>query len=541
MGAENPIEGEEIRKEFLRYGNVSDVYYQGRKGKNGQFYLFIRFLDVEDKLALENKIDGVTHRGRRLSINLEKHPRGTMASKTSNNRREQGVSNENQTQNFRDARMFAEVARHRTLHHHHDQVSSPLPPSHIITISPDTETSHRLRKISVVGEAISLDHLGHMRSLMHLKETPSFKIKYIGGLKILLVFKDSTEAKEFMENRRRWEDYMKWVKPREHECTMKYERIAWIRITWLPLQYWGEKNFSAIATQYGVIIAPYDDLPNRVDMSHFDPISNPYVEDSNTVTDSDEDMDSDDEISDTWILGNNNDLEEGEIEMENTDDQTNGGDAYEIPPCEEYEQPHGELTPIKCNSKYARVAVNNNSQREELGQMDERRKNGDNGLPRITEPIGLLHNGCFGPFSSNWIDNLGNLQFNSLPQFNIGGSTLKRHRTDGDTSRFSVNNIRPMADLESETNYETFVPPVPPPNENAAPMGDNEARTSIDLNRGLMENSQIESDQEPSDCVSSSLEAEKTTIIGKQLGFDIEMDNPILAEVLGDVGANTVH
>ena len=32
----------------------------------------------------------------------------------------------------------------------------------------------------------------------------------------------------------------------------------------------------------------------------------------------------------------------------------------------------------------------------------------------------------------------------------------------------------------------------------------------------------------------------KKTIIGKQLGFDIEMDNPILAEVLGDVGANTV-
>lgn len=37
-------------------------------------------------------------------------------------------------------------------------------------------------------------------------------------------------------------------------------------------------------------------------------------------------MDSDDGISDTWIPGNNNDLE-GEIEMENAADQTDGGNA----------------------------------------------------------------------------------------------------------------------------------------------------------------------------------------------------------------------
>lgn len=50
------------------------------------------------------------------------------------------------------------------------------------------------------------------------------------------------------------------------------------------------------------------------------------MEDSNAITDSEEDMDSDDGISDTWIPGNNNDLE-GEIEMENAADQTDGGNA----------------------------------------------------------------------------------------------------------------------------------------------------------------------------------------------------------------------
>lgn len=35
------VNREEIRKEFLRYGNVLDMYFPSRKGKNGQFYLFI--------------------------------------------------------------------------------------------------------------------------------------------------------------------------------------------------------------------------------------------------------------------------------------------------------------------------------------------------------------------------------------------------------------------------------------------------------------------------------------------------------------------
>ena len=69
-----------------------------------------------------------------------------------------------------------------------------------------------------------------------------------------------------------------------------------------------------------------------------------------------------------------------------------------------------------------------------------------------------------------------------------------------------------MANLESEADYVTSMAL---PNENSVPMGVNEDRRSIHLNRGLMENSHNATEEEPSDCVSSSLEAEKTTNIGK--------------------------
>lgn len=110
------VNREEIRKAFLMFGKVSDVYFPGRKGKNGQFYLFIRFMDVVDKLALERQIDGTMHKGRKLSINLEKHPRETIAPKIGHNRREHGAYKGKKTQNFRDTRTFAEVTCPRPKH-----------------------------------------------------------------------------------------------------------------------------------------------------------------------------------------------------------------------------------------------------------------------------------------------------------------------------------------------------------------------------------------------------------------------------------------
>lgn len=35
----------------------------------------------------------------------------------------------------------------------------------------------------------------------------------------------------------------------------------------IPLHLWGESNFAKITKGYGTTIAPFDELPNRVDLS----------------------------------------------------------------------------------------------------------------------------------------------------------------------------------------------------------------------------------------------------------------------------------
>lgn len=49
---------------------------------------------------------------------------------------------------------------------------------------------------------------------------------------------------------------------------MTFERVAWIRIVGLLIQFWVKKNLEDIAGMFGRTITPYDDIPHCVDLSH---------------------------------------------------------------------------------------------------------------------------------------------------------------------------------------------------------------------------------------------------------------------------------
>lgn len=42
-------------------------------GKNGKYFAFVRFEEVEDAKELENKLNGMELRGNKLEVNLAKH------------------------------------------------------------------------------------------------------------------------------------------------------------------------------------------------------------------------------------------------------------------------------------------------------------------------------------------------------------------------------------------------------------------------------------------------------------------------------------
>ncbi|CAI9286938.1 unnamed protein product [Lactuca saligna] len=118
-----------------------------------------------------------------------------------------------------------------------------------------------------VAEVTSLDHLGHLPKLILAKGETDIKIKYISGLKVLIIFDHSRCTKEFKEDDNRWKEHLKWLSWAD-KIETHAEGVAWIKIVGPPLFLWGQPNFEKITKTLGKIIALFDDIPNRLDLSH---------------------------------------------------------------------------------------------------------------------------------------------------------------------------------------------------------------------------------------------------------------------------------
>ncbi|CAH1446424.1 unnamed protein product [Lactuca virosa] len=227
----------DLWRRFTKYREISDVYLGTKKRWNGQNFAFVRFRGVCDIPGLEMKLNGITYNGKRLMMNVSRQLRKLAPQKTNKKWNKQPKRAEPKL-GLRDHRSYAD-----------DHVNYSW-----------------LRKTTLIAKAISLSHLGHLPKLLQAKEEQALEIKYIGGLKVLLCFDNSIEARSFLENKQRWANNLKWVKPGE-SIEQNFERVAWVRIVGLPLILWGYTNFEAICQKFGKIIAPFDDVYHRVDLS----------------------------------------------------------------------------------------------------------------------------------------------------------------------------------------------------------------------------------------------------------------------------------
>ncbi|KAL4564865.1 hypothetical protein LXL04_028939 [Taraxacum kok-saghyz] len=272
----------EIRSVFTKFGRLTDVFMGTNRGKNGKYYVFIRFTEVEDTQELDNRLHGIIFRGRTLEVNLAKHrrkdlPRTHTQQHTlqTNHKRYEPQPRTNFDKKFRDQRSYAQVMNNEAKN---QPMNPPPPPPPIpsaqplgpwrkpITIWQEAQTHEWLRKTSLIGEASSLTHLGHLPKLLRTWNGARIGVSYLGEMRVLLEFDNSVAAREFQDNKDRWKEYMNWIDEGE-KVDIGSDRVAWIRIVGLPLHLWGKRNFAAITKEFGKTIAPFEAFTERVDLS----------------------------------------------------------------------------------------------------------------------------------------------------------------------------------------------------------------------------------------------------------------------------------
>ncbi|KAL4572500.1 hypothetical protein LXL04_019279 [Taraxacum kok-saghyz] len=126
--------------------------------------------------------------------------------------------------NLRDDRTFAEILNSGRRNEQPTNSHPPPPTLAPILLRREHGTHNWLRKTTLIGEAISID----LRKLIKPKDG-SIEIKYIGGLKVILEFGNSVNAREFKDNESNWRN--------------------------------------SITRTFGKTIAPFEETHHRVDLS----------------------------------------------------------------------------------------------------------------------------------------------------------------------------------------------------------------------------------------------------------------------------------
>lgn len=123
-----------------------------------------------------------------------------------------------------------------------------------------------MRGYRLIREVKSLDHLGHLPTLVSIHSDIGAKVKYAGGMRAFIEFGSSSLARDFMNNERKWKSIFNYLKPWD-DVDQKFDRIACVRIVGLPISLWSVSNFSTIARKIGKIIVPFDHFAERNDLS----------------------------------------------------------------------------------------------------------------------------------------------------------------------------------------------------------------------------------------------------------------------------------
>ncbi|KAL4587743.1 hypothetical protein LXL04_000617 [Taraxacum kok-saghyz] len=448
-----------------KFGNLVDMYIAGRRDASGSFFGFIRYRGETDVASIEERLNGIVCRGRKLVANCARHPRKHSPPKTKPSVAQVRHSFRPQAA-ATDSRSFADVIGCRAPTH---EAQPPL------KISAIPEVVNWAANGMLIGVAKSFDMLCNFPSLLSLEGFDVCEVKYIGGMMVAVKFKSGRSAEIFKANKNIW---LKWFSSLEtsNKALVRFERVAWVKVVGLPIQAWDDSNFAAVVENMGKVLVPPSSFWNSENISagklciltacrrkineelvadldgEIHKVGIMEVDDDwypfkpfmvNGSSDSDSSGEDEEEgVPDTW---NQQDMEfeEGEIRQDMEEpcptgvagDNAAGAGNIEIP-----FGAHGEYQHASPRiSSTARVSIpNENGVNAEIsipketgfntehacsfesGRVDGAvAPNGDPGFKRCIGPIGV------DPSSSPTSGKGGN----SSPEFEWGDSAVKRRRT----------------------------------------------------------------------------------------------------------------
>ncbi|KAL4555985.1 hypothetical protein LXL04_038619 [Taraxacum kok-saghyz] len=257
-------------------GILVDAYVLRKMGRGGAKFGFVRFVRVADPLVLLRSLNNLVFDGRKFRANIAKYGRNSSPRNGDRNVYGRYSSPRNGDGHIWDKHVRQEPDKARGFSNQHGMSYREMlvgfnmyvaQPSVIPKDSGDKLISIpnalNLRSVEwldgcLVGEIKDLELLSKCMSTIQAYGLGDCRVRYVGGLCVLLEFKNKSVADCFLRNQEvNWSVWFAWLKHWD-ESFRQRSRIVWLRIYGVPVQGWDPNVFTSIAEKYGRVLVPFD-------------------------------------------------------------------------------------------------------------------------------------------------------------------------------------------------------------------------------------------------------------------------------------------
>ncbi|KAD4585945.1 hypothetical protein E3N88_23546 [Mikania micrantha] len=245
-------------KAFQPFGNVVDAYVAKKKDSRGNFFGFVRYARVIDLKGLLAGMNSVKIFEAKVSASLAKYDKNhqkiehhlggnrfppTFIKPTNQSHMEPRLNRVNLGYSYKDA------AVNKPMNH------SPASKSIVLDDNMPLYPKHCFGR-SVLGEAKTIRTLCNMRMMLNSGGLGGVGISYIGGLKVLLTFKDQSQANDFLVGKKKiWENVLSSAEIWSGQ-DIQFDRIAGLKVIGIPFQHRDNSVYDKIGECFGKVVWP---------------------------------------------------------------------------------------------------------------------------------------------------------------------------------------------------------------------------------------------------------------------------------------------
>ncbi|KAJ0762284.1 putative RNA recognition motif domain, nucleotide-binding alpha-beta plait domain superfamily [Helianthus annuus] len=241
--------------DFIRsYGDIYDLYIARKRDKAGNCFGFVSFLDVKDRKELIRQICNTRIGDCWLIANIARFTlkEGEIRPELAvPNRQHVNIKNTSPEEGgrptgrstssfFNGSRSFSD-----TLTGKKDGKS--------IMIGNGVNACRNLHRKALVARMFDLDALKSIHVILNDICPSKGKVQYLGGLSILISFEDEEVASSVLVDAKKLNDKFSAVDLWEGQ-TFGFERLAWLKLTGLPLHLITSEVIDAVGSSFGKII-----------------------------------------------------------------------------------------------------------------------------------------------------------------------------------------------------------------------------------------------------------------------------------------------